>query len=171
MRAGHRRFCWELIATTSPLICGPAAASWPNCSELSRCSLQRRAIRVSAWPRSRAQSVVRSHQARQVFPRDVHSSVSCCITLQTELETMQLIMRLLGTPTGNVWPVTCSSTPAARRTEGKHWNLQLCMVCPQGFNDMPSAQQVMMPNQPYNYLKRVSLCSLQAVLLQQYGQY
>ena len=33
---------------------------------------------------------------------------------QTELETIQLIMRLLGTPTGDVWPVPSTTARAAR---------------------------------------------------------
>ena len=28
----------------------------------------------------------------------------------------------------------------------------------QGFKEMPNAQEVLLPDQPYNYLKKVSLC-------------
>jgi len=38
---GHRKCCWGVIATTSLLTCGRAAASWPSSSEPSRCFLQR----------------------------------------------------------------------------------------------------------------------------------
>jgi len=32
----------------------------------------------------------------------------------------------------------------------------------QGFKEMPNAQQVVLPNQPYNYLKKVSMLCMKA---------
>ena len=73
---------------------------------------------------------------------------------KTELETMQLIMRLLGAPTANVWPVIIVLAPRRRASAVR--TPQHIDWCPQGFQHMPIAQQVALPHQPYNYLKKAS---------------
>ena len=71
---------------------------------------------------------------------------------------MQLIMRLLGTPTGNVWPVRAPLPYGMPQCRSRP--VQPANNVSQGFTQMPSARQVVIPNQPYNYLKKASLHAL-----------